>query len=68
MKLEAGLVRKMIHGVVLEADEGKKIAQALGTSGRALVPLRIYFKDALLKVEVALCTGKKLFDKCKRGI
>ena len=23
----------------------------------------MYFKDALLKVEVALCTGKKLFDK-----
>jgi SsrA-binding protein len=23
----------------------------------------MYFKEALVKVEVALCTGKKLFDK-----
>ena len=23
----------------------------------------MYFKDALVKVEVALCTGKKLYDK-----
>ena len=29
----------------------------------ALVPLRMYFKGALVKVEVALCTGKKLYDK-----
>jgi SsrA-binding protein len=30
---------------------------------KALIPLRMYFKKALIKVEVALCTGKKLFDK-----
>jgi len=23
----------------------------------------MYFKEALVKVEIALCTGKKLFDK-----
>jgi SsrA-binding protein len=23
----------------------------------------MYFKDALVKVEVALCTGKQLYDK-----
>jgi SsrA-binding protein len=23
----------------------------------------MYFKEALVKVEVALCTGKKLFDR-----
>jgi SsrA-binding protein len=31
--------------------------------GYALVPLRMYFKDSLVKVEIALCVGKKLFDK-----
>ena len=41
----------------------RKITQALESGGRALVPLRMYFKDALVKVEVALATGKKLFDK-----
>ena len=35
----------------------------LDAGGRALIPLRLYFKGGLLKVEVALCTGKKLFDK-----
>jgi len=49
--------------LLLHAHQIRKIAQALGTSGRALVPLRMYFKEALVKVEVALCTGKKLFDK-----
>ena len=49
--------------LLLHAHQIRKIAQALGTSGRALVPLRMYFKDALVKVEVALCTGKKLYDK-----
>ena len=27
------------------------------------MPLRLYFKDALVKVELALGTGKKQFDK-----
>ncbi len=49
--------------LLLHKHQIRKIAQALDSGGRALVPLRMYFKDALLKVEVALCTGKKLFDK-----
>ena len=35
----------------------------MNAGGKALIPLRMYFKEALVKVEVALCTGKKLFDK-----
>ena len=31
--------------------------------GTTLVPLRIYIKDSLAKVEVALGKGKKLYDK-----
>ena len=33
------------------------------TEGRVLIPLRIYFKEALVKVEIALATGKKTYDK-----
>jgi SsrA-binding protein len=40
-----------------------KIELAMNAGGKALIPLRMYFKEALVKVEVALCTGKKLFDK-----
>jgi SsrA-binding protein len=28
-----------------------------------LVPISLYFKDNLIKVEVALCRGKQTFDK-----
>ena len=27
------------------------------------MPLRIYFKDSLVKVEIGLCRGKDLYDK-----
>jgi SsrA-binding protein len=49
--------------LLLHKHEVRKIAMALEAGGRALVPLRMYFKAALVKVEVALCTGKKLYDK-----
>jgi SsrA-binding protein len=49
--------------LLLHSHQIRKIALALKAGGRALVPLRMYFKGALVKVEVGLCTGKKLFDK-----
>jgi SsrA-binding protein len=49
--------------LLLQAHQIRKISAALAAGGRALVPLRMYFKEALVKVEIALCTGKKLFDK-----
>ncbi len=54
---------KRIRKLLLHTHQLRKIAQALDAGGQALVPLRMYFKDALVKVEVALATGKKLFDK-----
>jgi SsrA-binding protein len=54
---------KRIRKLLLHRNHIRKIEQALTTKGRALVPLRMYFKDALVKVEIGLCTGKKLFDK-----
>lgn len=49
--------------LLLHEHQIRKIAAALSAGGRALVPLRMYFKGALVKLEIALCTGKKLFDK-----
>jgi SsrA-binding protein len=31
--------------------------------GYSIVPLRMYFKDGLVKVEIGLAKGKKLYDK-----
>ncbi|MBP8257197.1 MAG: SsrA-binding protein SmpB [Opitutaceae bacterium] len=56
---DARRVRKLL----LHRHQIRKIGQALEAGGMALIPLRLYFKEALVKVEVALCTGKKLFDK-----
>jgi SsrA-binding protein len=54
---------KRTRKLLLHKHQVRKIAAALATGGRALIPLRLYFKEALVKVEVALCTGKKIFDK-----
>jgi SsrA-binding protein len=54
---------KRIRKLLLHRRHIDKIQRALDSGGHALVPLRMYFKDALVKVEVGLGTGKKLFDR-----
>ena len=36
---------------------------AVKQEGLALIPLSIYFKGSLVKVQLGLCKGKKLHDK-----
>lgn len=54
---------KRVRKLLLKAKEIRKIQYELEAGGRTLVPVRIYFKGALIKVELALGTGKKLYDK-----
>jgi SsrA-binding protein len=54
---------KRVRKLLLHRRDIGKIAIAMNAGGKSLIPLRMYFKEALVKVEVALCTGKKLFDK-----
>ncbi len=49
--------------LLLKAREIRKIHHELEAGGKALVPVRVYFKGALVKVELALGAGKKQFDK-----
>ncbi len=49
--------------LLLHKNEIYKIAGRVNEKGFTLVPLRIYFKDALVKVEIALCKGKHTYDK-----
>lgn len=49
--------------LLLHANEIRKLTQAVETGGRQLVALRMYFKGALVKVEIATASGKKQFDK-----
>ena len=48
----------LLHRYEIQKLEGK-IAQ----KGYTLVPLKVYFKGSLVKVEVGLARGKKLYDK-----
>lgn len=54
---------KRIRKLLMHRRHIDKIQHALDAGGRAFIPLRMYFKDALVKVEMALCTGKKNFDR-----
>ncbi len=54
---------KRVRKLLLHRRDIAKIQHALEAGGRALIPLRMYFKEALVKVEVGLCTGKKLYDR-----
>lgn len=49
--------------LLLHKSEIAKIAGKINRQGYTLVPLKMYFKDALIKVEIALCKGKHTFDK-----
>ncbi|WP_347354034.1 SsrA-binding protein SmpB [Intrasporangium sp.] len=49
--------------LLLHRRELTKIAGRTRESGRTIVPLTLYFKDGRVKVEIALATGKKQYDK-----
>lgn len=49
--------------LLLNRSEIRKIEKALESGGRTLVGVRMYFKEALVKVEVGLGVGKKQHDK-----
>ncbi len=49
--------------LLLHRMEISKIVGKVNERGYTLVPLKLYFKDALVKVEIALCKGKHTYDK-----
>ncbi len=49
--------------LMLHKYEIHKLVGKLKEKGLTLVPLRVYFKGSLVKVEIGLARGKKLYDK-----
>lgn len=50
--------------LLLHKKEIRALEQQVKEKGMALVPLRMYFaSNNLVKLELALCRGKKLYDK-----
>jgi len=49
--------------LLLNRREIDKLEREVGNSGRTIVPLKVYFSDGYAKVEIAVGTGKKDWDK-----
>ena len=49
--------------LLLHNKEIKKISEKIELQGLTLIPLKLYFKNNKLKVELAICRGKKNYDK-----
>lgn len=52
-----------VKKLLMHKFEIMKISGQLATKGYTLVPLQVYFKGSLVKVEIGLARGKKLYDK-----
>lgn len=52
-----------IRKLLLHKSEIRKIEGKIAQKGYTLVPLSVYFKGSLAKVEIGLAKGKKLYDK-----
>jgi SsrA-binding protein len=52
-----------VRKLLLHKYEINKMAGRMSEKGYTLVPLKVYFKGSLVKVEVGLAKGKKLYDK-----
>ena len=49
--------------LLLHSYEINKIRAKAAEKGYTIVPLQVYLKGSLVKVEIGLCRGKKLYDK-----
>lgn len=54
---------KRTRKLLLNRKEINKLDREVAQSGRTIVPLAIYFSDGHAKVEIAVATGKKDWDK-----
>ena len=49
--------------LLLHRDEINKMEGKISEKGFTLVPLQVYLKGSLVKVEIGIAKGKKLYDK-----
>ena len=52
-----------VRKLLLHKYEINKLMGKVAAKGYTIVPLQVYFKGSLVKVEIGLARGKKLFDK-----
>lgn len=52
-----------VRRLLMHKREIQHLYGLMKQDGFALIPLSLYFKGSLVKVQVGLCKGKKLYDK-----
>lgn len=52
-----------VRKLLLHKYEINKMTGKIAEKGYTLVPLQVYFRGSLVKVEIGLAKGKKLYDK-----
>lgn len=52
-----------VRKLLLHKKEINKLASYIALNGYAIIPLSLYFKGSIVKVELGVCKGKKLYDK-----
>ena len=52
-----------VRKLLLHKKEILRLFGLVKQNGYSLIPLSLYFKGSLVKVQVGLCKGKKLYDK-----
>jgi SsrA-binding protein len=59
VRLEPARRRKLL----LHVKEIEKIGSILDTKGMAAIPLELYGKHGLIKLQIGICRGKKKYDR-----
>jgi SsrA-binding protein len=49
--------------LLLKKREIDQLKRAIDVEGRSVIPLRMFIDSGLVKLEIGVCKGKKLFDK-----
>ncbi|MDO4617361.1 MAG: SsrA-binding protein SmpB [Lachnospiraceae bacterium] len=52
-----------VKKLLMHKNEILKLQQKIKEKGYTIVPLQVYFSKSLIKVEIGLAKGKKLYDK-----
>lgn len=52
-----------VRKLLLHKKEIAHLYSSVKQAGYSIVPLSLYFKGSLVKVQIGLCKGKKLYDK-----
>ena len=52
-----------VRRLLMHKREIMRLFGLVKQDGYSLIPLSVYFKNSLIKVQVGLCKGKKLYDK-----